>query len=324
MNFNDLKKTVIDFFKSVKGRNCITLLIFVAISTFFWLLMALNDELQRDFELPVKFDNVPPDVTLLTAQPVVLNVSLKDKGSSLMRYGWGKPPTVQFDFNDVKAKNDRIIINPLKINNAIRGIFGQATVVTLKPDSVMIPFTRRPGKIVKVKVITGDITTSGQYVVSGAVRAETDTVRLFASTKIPANLRTVDTEPVNAEYLNDTTRVQARIIPPEGMIAIPSTVTVLIPVEPLVAREVTVPVDVINAPRGKNIVTFPSTVKVSFLMPMSVYNNTEESRFAVSANYAKRSSTTSRMPLTITGSPNSFHNVELQTDSVEYLIEQHQ
>ncbi|MDE6074309.1 MAG: hypothetical protein K2J42_01945 [Muribaculaceae bacterium] len=324
MNFNDLKKTVIDFFKSVKGRNCITLLIFVAIATFFWVLMALNDELQRDFELPVSFDNVPSDVTLLNSQPVVLNVSLKDKGSSMIRYGWGKPPTVQFDFNDVKAKNDKIIINPLKINNAIRGIFGQATVVALKPDSVMIPFTRRPGKIVKVRVETGDITTSGQYVVSGNLRAETDTVRLFSSTKIPANLRTVDTEPINAEYLTDTTRIQARIIPPEGMIAIPSTVTVMIPVEPLVAREITVPVEVANAPRGKTVVTFPSSVKVSFLLPMSVYNNTDESRFVVSANYSKRSSTTSRMPLTISGAPTSYHNIELHTDSVEYLIEQHQ
>lgn len=322
LNLNDLKKKLIDFFKSVKGRNFITLLIFVAIATFFWILMALNDELQRDFELPVEFNEVPHDVTLLTSQPVILNVSLKDKGSSLIKYGWGKPPTVQFNFNDVKTKSERIIINPLKINNAIRGIFGQATVVTLKPDSVVIPYTRRPGKIVKVKVITGDITTTGQSVISGELKAEIDTVRLYAASKIPANLRSVDTEPINAEYLDDTAHVQVRLVPPEGMIAVPSTVTVRIPVEPLVAKEITVPVEVTNAPHGKNIVTFPSSVKVSFLMPMSIYSNSNNARFIVSANYAQRSGT--RLPLKISGIPPAFHNVEIQTDSVEYLIEQHQ
>ncbi|MDE6353194.1 MAG: hypothetical protein K2K88_08685 [Muribaculaceae bacterium] len=322
LNLKDLKKTLIDFFKSVKGRNFLTLLIFVGISTFFWILMALNDELQRDFELPVQFNEVPRDVTLLTSQPVILNVSLKDKGSSLMRYAWGKPPTVQFNFNDVKSKNERIIINPVKINNAMRGIFGQATVVALKPDSVVIPYTHRPGKIVRVKVITGDITTTGQSVISGELKAEIDTVRLYSSSKIPTNLRTVDTEPVNAEYLDDTAHVQVRIVPPEGMIAIPSTVTVRIPVEPLVAKEITVPVEVINAPGNKNIVTFPSSVKVSFLMPMSIYNNSNEARFIVSANYSQRTGT--KLPLTISGIPPAYHNVEIHTDSVEYLIEQHQ
>ena len=240
----------------------------------------------------------------------------------MIKYGWGKPPTVQFNFNDVKTKSERIIINPLKINNAIRGIFGQATVVTLKPDSVVIPYTRRPGKIVKVKVITGDITTTGQSVISGEIKAEIDTVRLYAASKIPANLRSVDTEPINAEYLDDTAHVQVRLVPPEGMIAVPSTVTVRIPVEPLVAKEITVPVEVTNAPHGKNIVTFPSSVKVSFLMPMSIYSNSNNARFIVSANYAQRSGT--RLPLKISGIPPAFHNVEIQTDSVEYLIEQHQ
>ena len=45
--------------RTTKGRNILTFLVFLVISAFFWLLMALNDETQQDYRVPVRLEDFP-------------------------------------------------------------------------------------------------------------------------------------------------------------------------------------------------------------------------------------------------------------------------
>lgn len=306
----------------VRGRNVGTFMVFLGISFLFWLLMALNDDIQRDFVVPVKLENVPSDVTLLTNEPTSLNLTIKDKGSALIRYSLGSNPILTFNFNDINADNNRIVITRQKANNAIRGIFGQAQVMALNPDSLSVPYTRRPPQNVRVRLNTDDISAAPQFMISGAVTFYPDTVSLYAARAI-RNVTTITTEPVTATNLRDTTELEVRLIAPEGMRAIPATVKVKIPVEPLILTTHTVPVIVEHAPSGKHVVIFPAEAKVSYLLPMNLYNSGAAPTFKVIADFSKRSRVTGRMPLILPQLPKQFRNPMLLTDSVEYLIEQH-
>lgn len=318
MKAADIKDRLKELVKSPRGKNVATFLVFLLISTFFWILMALNDELQRDFILPVKFENVPSDVTLLNNEPLTFEVSLKDKGSSLIRYGWGEPPTVKFNFNDLRSGTNRLVINPVKAANAIRNNFGQATIVALKPDSVIIPYTRRSGKLVHIEPEVAEITAANQYIISGKIKFTPDTVRLYSVDRIPRSLTKVTTVPITALSLTDTTQIEVKLEAPKGMRVIPSTVTATIPVEPIISREITIAVEPINVPRGKKVLTFPSQIEVTLLVPISKYS-AELPTVVANANYARRSA--SKLPLTIDHLPSEFSGVRMQTDSVEYLVE---
>ena len=45
--------------RTAKGRNILTFLVFLAISTIFWFLLALNDDVQENYGLPVKLEDFP-------------------------------------------------------------------------------------------------------------------------------------------------------------------------------------------------------------------------------------------------------------------------
>ena len=68
------------------GRNALTFFVFLLISTVFWFLMALNDEVQRDFRLPVTLVDFPEDVTIISGVTATVNVTVKDKESSLVKF----------------------------------------------------------------------------------------------------------------------------------------------------------------------------------------------------------------------------------------------
>lgn len=178
-NFEKLKSQAKVVMDEVRGRNVGTFLVFLLVSFLFWVLMALNDDIQRDFVVPVKLENVPSDVTLLTSEPTSLNLTIKDKGSSLIRYALGSNPILTFNFNDIAVGNNRIVITRQKANNAIRGVFGQAQVMALNPDSISVPYTRRPPRTVKVRLNTEDIAAAPQFMVSGKITFSPDTVSLY-------------------------------------------------------------------------------------------------------------------------------------------------
>ena len=78
--------------------------------------------------------------------------------------------------------------------------------------------------------------------------------------------------PIIRPKLTDTTSVLVKIKPIDGVRIIPDNVTVTIPVEPLIARSQMASVVVKNMPHGYGLLTFPSQIEVSYLIPMSAYN----------------------------------------------------
>lgn len=66
------------------------------------------------------------------------------------------------------------------------------------------------------------------------------------------------------------------------------------------------------------MITFPSTVEISYLVPMSVYNN---DNYVVKA-YADYRKSAGKLALSLSAVPEEYSGVTLMTDSVEYLLEQ--
>ena len=146
MEFKKIANEAREGLRSARGRNLLTFVVFLAISTVFWFLLALNDDVQRDYTVPVQLEDFPSDCTILSGYNPVLSLSVKDKGSALLRYAWGKTPTVKLHMEDFSRQNDStLILSAARLNAAVRGIFGTgANIVTLRPDSLRISYTSIP------------------------------------------------------------------------------------------------------------------------------------------------------------------------------------
>ena len=321
MNIKNIYYKIKEGLRTTKGRNILTFFIFLAISTVFWFLLALNDDIQKDYNIPVLLDGFPEDVTLLSGYDPTLSVTVKDKGSSLMRFEWGNQPTMKLRYDDFRSPSDSVlIIRAAQLNSAVRGIFGTAaSIVSIKPDSLRFTYTTNPG--IKVAVaIDSDIHTQPQYAYGGHPIVSIDSVVLYSNSPERYKIHSIPTKPIILGDLTDTTTVNAALDVPKGLRTVPSMVTVKFPVEPLVAKKQSVPVEVINVPIGQKIVTFPSITEVSYLLPKSMYNM-GNAQIRATVDYNDIHTHETSLYITLSKLPAFFRNPSLSPDHVEYVIE---
>lgn len=306
--------------RSSKGKDVLVYLIFVCVAFIFWLLLSLDNEVQRDFEVPLELQDLPDSVNVVSQLPPSVSVSVKGKGSQLLRFLWSRDlPTMKLKFEVQKNRPNQMFISRTKLESKLRDYFGSGSqILSCRPDSIKLTYTSSPGIRLRLK-IDADIQTNFQYIISGPIRASVDSVTVYSVNPVPTSLKYVTTEPIVKAGLKDSTRYEVRIKPIEGMKMVPDKVTVLVPVEPLISKKRAIAIEVINAPEDYNLLLFPSKVTVSYLVPISEYSNDVPVKVFADYNTLKPGMT--KIPLSLSASADAVRNVSLSVDSVEYIIE---
>lgn len=307
--------------RSTTGRNVLTFLVFLLISTIFWFLMALNDEVQHDYQIPLTLEEFPKGVTVISGNVPTINVTVKDKGSALSKFSFGNTPELKIRYSDFSRQPDNtLLLSEAQLNSSLRGIFGtSAQIIATRPDSLHLVYTTNPGIPVKV-VLDAEVTPLPQYELFGAPRLSQDSVMLYSNLKERTRIHQLSTVPISLSQLSDTTTVEARIDVPEGMRAIPATIKVTFPVEPLVSKKRQVKVEVIGAPAGIKLITFPASIEISYLLPKSLYSQPNTPLRAV-VNYTDVASGNKTIPIEIVDIPSYYKGVRSSVQEVEYLLE---
>lgn len=322
MNPRQLYDKVKEGLRTVKGRNALTFLIFLAISAVFWVLMALNDEVQHDYQLKLKLAGFPENMTIISGANPTVSVSVKDKGSALMKFTWNTQPELTVNYDEFsKAGDHNLLMTQAQLNSAVRNIFGSsATIIAVRPDSLSLHYTTNPGVPVKVR-IDADVRPAPSAVAFGRVTLSTDTVMLYSNSKERSRIKTLTTQPIILTGLTDTAHVSAALIVPPGMRAVPSQIKVTIPIEPLVTKTRKVEIAQRNVPAGKRLVTFPSMAEVDYLLPKSLYNSDASPVKAV-VDFSAYRPGGKKLPVTVLPLPNYYRFVSVRPSEVEFVIEE--
>ena len=304
--------------QSNRGRDVLTYLAFVVVAFVFWIFMSLDNEMQRDFDVPLEITEIPDSVTLISQVPPSLAVSVKGKDSKLLRFFLGKMSPVKFKWVD-NASEGTLNMPSDRLDSRLRDYFGTGIeIVSCRPDSIRIPYTTQPGVKVKLQ-IDAEISTNLQYTMYGSPYANVDSVTLYSVNDIPHTIKEVSTEQIVKSGLKDTTTYIVAVKPIPGIRIIPDKVSVTIPVEPLIARKRTATFETHGVPEGKHLVTFPSKVEVSYLVPMSAYN--DEYPLKASVEYEDVNMPGNKIPVSLSILPSIYRSVSFSPENVEYIIE---
>ena len=299
---SDFINRVHDSITSTRGREILLFLVFLLISYIFWLLLTLNNEVQEDLEVPITLTNVPDSVTLISDVPPSLKVSVRDKGSSLVRYSWGEVPTMKINWDNYRHSSGKFLLGTADLNARLRDYFGaNSQIVTITPDSMRINYTTSPGRRVAVKV-NADVRPALGWTVFGPVTANVDSVWLYSVDDLPHSLNSVETVPIVRSGLKDTTKFDARIEPIPGVRIIPDRI-------------------ILTVPNDYTLITFPSKVEVSYLVPMSEFNSEPYVLKAYVDYNEARHARNGKLKVTMSLMPELYRNASMTPDSVEYIIE---
>jgi len=320
MNYKDLIKRTNAAIHSSRGHNALVFMAFLALSSLLWCVIAFNDENQTDIRMPVKISHVPDSVTIVSRVPATVSVSLQARASRLLKLAWGNAPVFNVDFRVYRDKNS-IRLTDTDLKAIARSAIDGANIIIVSPDSLNLAFTSQPPVVLPVN--PDYIVTPGpQASISGVPRLSVDSVKVFTVGRLSSSVEAVTTEPIRLNSLNETTTRRVRLIAPRDSRVIPDSVDVTINVEPLIFKTRKIPVEPINVPADRKLITFPAQVEVMYMIPVSDYK-TSEPRIRVTADYRSISgASSSRMiRLRITEASDNLQNVHLAVDSAEYIIE---
>lgn len=303
-------------------KTVLNYLIFVFISFIFWAFLSLNNNIQHDIEIPIKIKEIPDSSTIITSVPDHVSVSVKDKGISLLKFLVGKTPVLNLRFKDYALQEGVFFISNTELRRRIRGLFENSTTIQgISIENIDIKYTNLPGKKVPIRLDL-DIRPNIQYVIYGSIKQDVDSAVVFSDRNTLAEIEEVYTYRVEERNLKDTLLRTVAIAPMQNVKIDPERIQLTIPVEPLISKKLNIPVQVKNMPAEMNVITFPSVVEVSFLVPFSMYRKNLPMMAVVDFNDIARAKS-NKVNVKIDESPALYNNVSLAQDSVEFIIEKH-
>jgi len=306
---------------SPSGKSVATYVVFLLIAAVLWTVQVLSEEVQRNLRCKVEVYNVPDSLTRVSPIPQSLNVSVRARGTELVRYLWMKP-TMRIDYLTYHVGH-RIHFGEPALKSFFRERFGKdATIQSVFPDSLSIYYTDYPGVELPVKV-KAEVVAGPQFAIIGNVRALTDSVMVYGVSGVPSHLHSVPTENIVLNNVTSSRTMRVSLSLPQGLRAIPDSVDIHLDVEPLVSKIRRVSITSVGVPHGSRLITIPSEAEVYYMVPMSIYKQQKKDPvFRVEADFRSISPGDARVAVQLKSAPKEFLNVYLATDSVDYIIEQ--
>ena len=322
-----LKNKIDELIKNVRSSTFVTstalqYLVFVFISFIFWAFISLNNNIQYDITMPFKITEIPDSSTIISDVPQSINVNVKDKGLNLLRFIIGKSPEIKVKFKDYALSDGMIEIPNLALRKSIRDGLENTTIIqNMSLEDIKLKYTNLPGKKVPIRADV-NVHPNIQYTIYGDIKLDYDSAIVYSDRNTLAIIDEVHTYKVNERNLKDTLTRVVSISPIQGAKIIPEQVNLTIPIEPLISKSQEIPVVVKYVPSDINVITFPSKVIATFLVPFSMYKKSLPLEAVVNYNEIK-STSNNKLCVRIEESPAIYENISLVQDSVEYIIEKH-
>ena len=316
----NILKAVRNFLFSGLNKEFLIFLFFLALSGVFWLMMTLNETMEREFKIPVRLTGVPRNAVMTGELADTVRITIKDKGFTLVTYDF-RPLT--FRFSSYADEDTGMGVVPVADvqKQVLSQMYGSSKLLQLKPGKFDFYFTYGSSKKVPVE-FRGKITTHKSYYLAHT-EFNPSTVTVYANKQQLDQLQAVEIEPFNYRNLQDTIRQMVKIKKIRGIKIVPPTVRISVYPDVLTEESVEVPVTAINMPPGMVLRTFPSKVTVRFTVGASLFRTIKPSLFKVVVDYEELAANPSdKCTLQLRSVPRSVSKASLEMDRVDYLLEQ--
>ena len=281
-SIGNILKAVRNFLFSGLNKEFLIFLFFLALSGVFWLMMTLNETMEREFKIPVRLTGVPRNAVMTGELVDTVRVTIKDKGFTLVTYDF-RPLTFRFSSYADEDTGEGVVPVADVQKQVLSQMYGSSKLLQLKPGKFDFYFTYGSSKKVPV-VFRGKITTHKSYYLAHT-EFNPSMVTVYANKQQLDQLQAVEIEPFNYRNLQDTIRQMVKIKKIRGIKIVPPMVRISVYPDVLTEESVEVPVTAINMPPGMVLRTFPSKVTVRFTIGASLFRTIKPSLFKVVVDY---------------------------------------
>ena len=320
---HETKTNVRKFLFGALNKEFLIFLFFLLASGSYWLLLALNETIEREVCVPVRLVGVPKNVIVTTDIQDTVRVTVRDKGYTVAAYFYTtKISPVEVAFADYAKQNGTGVVSQSELLKLLRQEFyGSTKIVQVKPERLDFFYNYGEKRRVPVR-LSGRILPGQSYYLARTV-FRPDSVDVYASHEALDTIKCVYTEWQDIRNVTDTIHRKVSLRRLRGAKGVPSVIRMSVFPDVLTEESAEVPVVAVNMPEGKVLRTFPSRVTVKFVVGASMFRMVNTSKFYVVADYNELMEHPSdKCNLIIRTVPYGVRKARLVTPQVDYLIEQ--
>jgi len=307
------------------SKDILSFLLFLALSAAFWFVHALGKERETIITVPIRYIGVPLNVAITNSPPEDINISIKDQGIRLFGYSRSHLTPLTIDLSRNFNQKGEILITSDQISNRINGYMHlqpTTTVLDIHPDSILIKYQKLKTKRLPVRLVS-NIDLRHQYMLSGKIKLQPDTVQVFGPKQMLDTMTSVRTELVEYKDLADTVYSKRKLMAVKLLHYSSPEIKISIFVEQFTERKVQLPVTSINCPSNLSIRTFPAYVNATYTVGLSYFNllNTNDIHVFLDYNDLK-SNKLSKQTLKVKNNTTHISNIRISPQEVEFILEQ--
>lgn len=318
----------LSFFKRIqKSRELPVFLVFVFLSFCFWFLNALRHDYSTDIKIPVAYTHWPVDVMTPHGTPEHVLLKVRSDGFTLLNYLFvQKFDSVLIRIDQLphyrRAGENGVYFVPRHFDRLFNGqLQGKVEKFEIQADTLFIPFQAKRSRKIAVRPKL-NITLEKQYMVSGPVKIFPDSVKVSGDRTRVDTMRWISAVVTEEGSIKDTLVKMVNLQTVSGMVYSVNQVRVSVPVESFTEKSVNVNILARNIPDNSQFKSFPSSVKVSFLVGLSMFEQVQASDFLATVDCADiHGASTERLKVKIEKSPSGISNLNYSPIFVDYLIE---
>ncbi|MBQ8969390.1 MAG: YbbR-like domain-containing protein [Bacteroidaceae bacterium] len=289
-------------------------------------MQTLDETFETEIVVPLELVDVPEEVVVTTPLPDQLRVTVKEKGTTLLRYWNHKIPPVQIPFPDYDngTANGRVRLSPSEIQKAVQErLFSSSKVQSIRPDTLEFYYNHGMHAMVPV-VVTGEVETNPRFYLM-ELQTDPADVKVFAASSTLDTLTAVRTVPVSLTDLKENTTVEVKLAPIRGAKVEPDRVNVTALVDVYMESSVEVPVVSLNFPGDKQLRTFPSTIKVTYTIGYARSKEVTRRNFVFVITYEEllelQNQGVTKIPVHLKTIPEGVTNVRFEPQELDFLVE---
>jgi hypothetical protein len=305
------------------SKDLLSFLLFIALSSAFWWIHALDKERETTLVLPLSYVGVPRNIRISNQLPSTISLIIKDKGLNLYSYARRQPKPLVLELGHAVLGKAGFVINSEQLRAKLSGYLLPSTqLVDLYPNTIFVQHEQLMGKTIPVALFT-HLEFAPQYMLSNRIQITPNKIRVFGSKKSLDDLKVVPTEFVQLKEISDTATFTCNLKPKPGLRYLPKEVKVRICVEQFTEKTIQLPINTLNCPNHLRIRTFPAFVNVTYRVGLSQFNTCDRNNIAVCFDYhdlvlAKEG----KQKLKVINKRACISNIRIQPQEIEVLLEE--
>ena len=309
--------SVLKFKRNQKLRS---FLVFLLMATSIWFLTKFSKPLVAEFRLNLEYTKFPQQTLVSTDAPKVLNVTVNANGFKLLSEFFSDKSLV-IDLSAGRLlEDDKIRFSQDQLLAFCYRKMPAAGVISLDTKELIVPIDRMAAKEIEV-LFQGEVSLSQGFKMIGQPKIEPNKITVYGPSQMIDTISSIRTIYTRLEGLrnNINKAIALESLFSNELSRSQDSIFWSAQILEYTQKQIELPVELINVPRGKKLQIFPEMMTLSVEIPVNEYALYDKSNFRLICDYTERISEDSFMIPRLSQLPQGVFKPELSHKKVDYV-----